>query len=238
MCGRFNVISDPLTRLLMDITGQSFNLQSAYNIAPTETVPVLRYLPHTAVQTVDKNRDWCLDEMRWWLVPSWTKTVSEKFAMFNARIETIEKSRAYARPFHHQRCVIPASGYYEWQGVRGDRQPFYLTPADADGFLFAGVWDRREDSDGQVLLSCSMITRPAGEDMVEIHQRVPAMLLATELDTWFDESLSPEALKSLVLADKGLPLNVTPVSSWVNNSRHKDARCVDPTGATRSIQYH
>jgi len=124
MCGRFNIISAPLAQYVMSIleadiavTGHASNpgqndpsllnltIETRYNIAPTDQVPVL-------LRTEDGS--WDLRDMRWWLVPYWSKGPDSKYTMFNAKSETLTTSRAYKQPFKSRRAVVPASGYYEW----------------------------------------------------------------------------------------------------------------------------
>ena len=134
MCGRFNIIDDPLTQLLIEITGGgSWQISTQYNVAPTQQVPVL---------TRSETDPWQLREMRWWLVPFWAKEPTTKYSTFNAKSETLASSRAYKEPFARRRCIIPASGYYEWRKEGNLKLPFYMQPLDEPGFAFAGLWDR------------------------------------------------------------------------------------------------
>ena len=217
MCGRFNVLSDPLSQLLMKLTGQEIKLSSRLNIAPTEDI--------TVVHRTDKNK-WQPDTMRWWLTPQWAKESTSKYAMFNARIENIMESKAYRRPFQSQRCVIPGSGYYEWKTENSVKHPYYIEPAEDIGFLFAGVWDHWKSSEGNDLFSCAMITRPACTSMKGLHNRQPAILSLPEAEEWCAENSDLDRLEQLVIGEKGIGVKVTEVDTWVNNARHKDSRCL------------
>ncbi|MDE0756858.1 MAG: SOS response-associated peptidase [Pseudomonadales bacterium] len=214
MCGRLNIIADPLVQLLMQTVGQRYAVTTKLNVAPTESVPVLRY-----------EDGWSLTEMRWWLVPCWSDGPSSKFSMFNARSETLTKSRAYREPFASRRCVIPVSGYYEWRSSAGQRQPMYFTPEDGSGFLLAGLWDAWQSADG-ALLSCSIITASAPPQLSRFHHRVPVQLAASDLMTWLDEGTSIQALADLMQSGLPGPIVVCDVSRAVNNARYKDERCL------------
>jgi putative SOS response-associated peptidase YedK len=214
MCGRLNIISDPLVQLLMQTVGQHYAVGSKLNVAPTESVSVLRH-----------DGEWSLTEMRWWLVPSWSDGPSTKFSMFNARSETLVKSRAYREPFARRRCVIPVSGYYEWRSSAGRRQPMYFTPQDGSGFLMAGVWDAWQGAEAP-LLSCSIITASAPPQLKRFHHRVPVQLAASDLMTWLDEDTPAPVLTDLMQAGLPGPITVCDVSSTVNNARNKDERCL------------
>jgi len=214
MCGRLNVISDPLTGLLLDTLGQNYTISTQLNVAPTESIPVLRY-----------ESDWSLTDMRWWLVPGWSSGPSTKFSMFNARCEPLLKSRAYREPFTRRRCIIPVSGYYEWRSMEGRRQPMYFTPANGPGLFLAALWDVWQGLDNP-LFSCSIITAEAPQQMRRFHHRVPVQLAPSDLVTWLDRDTPVQALEDLLHAELPGPLVVHDVSSSVNNARNKDDRCL------------
>ena len=224
MCGRFNIIDDPLTKLIVEIANQSFDIQTSYNLAPTDQIPVLRY---------EEGR-WDLPMMRWWLVPFWAKEPSVKYSMFNAKSETLEKSSAFKKPFERRRCVIPASGYYEWKKEGGVKVPYYIQPENNHGFAFAGLWDRWRGDD-QVIESCTIITAAAPDAMQSLHNRIPVHLTTAEVQRWVNADTGSDELKQLLAPKMKGPVLVTPMSTYVSNSRHKDERCVEPLGETSVI---
>ena len=225
MCGRFNIIDDPLTQLLVEITGQNFSIETRFNIAPTEQIPVL-------MKTLEK--DWALRDMRWWLVPYWAKEPTTKYSMFNAKSETLTRSSAFREPFKKRRCIIPAAGYYEWKKEGSIKVPYYITPVDDAGFAFAGLWDRWRGDD-QVLESCTIVTAAAPESMKGIHNRIPVHLTRDQVKEWVDTEASAEELKELLAPEIRFPLSVTPMSTYVNNARNKDDRCIEPLGETVTV---
>ena len=227
MCGRFNIIDDPLTQLLIAITGQGqgWSLTTQYNIAPTQQVPVL---------TLEESGDWKLQDMRWWLVPGWSDGPTGKYAMFNARSETLKQSRAYREPFRKRRCIVPASGYYEWK-KDGDRKiPYYLEPADEPGFAFAGLWDFWQ-GEGQAVLSCTIVTSAAPDAMKPIHHRIPVHLTPEQARVWSNADTEIETLEKLVAPEIRTEIRITPVSTHVNNARNKDVACLEPAGESFTI---
>lgn len=226
MCGRFNVVSDPLNRFLEELTGQTFEVRDQYNIAPTEQVPVLIF-------SVDDG--WDLRDMRWWLVPHWADEPSQKYSMFNARAENLNRSRAFREPFQRRRCIVPASGYFEWHTESGKKIPYYITPRDDDGFAFAGLWDRWE-GDQQVIDSCAIVTTGAPEEMQSIYHRIPVHLTHEQVQCWMSPDVDEEELTKLLAPERRIPLAVTPVSTMVNNARNKDAQCLEAVGETRVIE--
>jgi putative SOS response-associated peptidase YedK len=239
MCGRFNVESDPLSRLLMELVQLPHPGPDNHNLAPTESVAVLR--------RSDQGRPEVLP-MRWWLTPYWAKDVGTKYSMFNAKAETVDQSRAFREPFRKRRCVVPVSGFYEWARARTGEQagaslqklPFYLRPREQNGLFLAGIWDRWRSSavDGgedTELLSFAILTTAASEKMAFVHHRQPVMLSAEGAVCWLDASASADRLKGLLGPRVPVPLEAVPVSTWVNNARHKDPRCLEPVGAPQVV---
>ncbi|HKI73872.1 MAG TPA: SOS response-associated peptidase [Pseudomonadales bacterium] len=225
MCGRFNVTSDPLNQLIVEITGRGFVIETKYNLAPTEQVPVL--FKHS-------DGEWDVHEMRWWLVPYWADAPSNKYSMFNAKSETLHKSRAFREPFKRRRCIVPATGYYEWRTENGRKLPLYITPEDGNGFAFAGLWDRWKGPE-QTIESCTVVTTAASNSMSRIHNRMPVCLSVSEAQTWMDPDADETTLKQLFAPIIRMPIAVTPVSTFVNNARNKDERCVEPLGESEHL---
>jgi len=224
MCGRLNVIHDPLHRLVQIITGMQVELTTQYNVAPTEAVPVL----------VPGEGGWQIRDMRWWLVPWWTDEPTNKYSMFNARSETLTRSRAFREPFRYRRCIIPASGYYEWAREANVRIPRYILPAEDSGFAFAGLWDRWKRDD-QVIESCTIVTAAAPASMAHIHKRIPVHLSPAQVSAWVNQDTDPETLQELLAPTLRIPVAIVPVSNYVNNSRNKEAACIEPIEATEIV---
>ena len=239
MCGRFNVEADPLSRLLLEMVQLPHPGPDNHNAAPTENVVVLR----RGEQGPE------LLPMRWWLTPYWAKQPATTYSMFNARSETVAQSRAFREPFRQRRCVVPVSGFYEWQraatagrqraasagkqrSATAAKQPYYLRPLEQSGLLIAGIWDRWRDPDGNTdLLSFAILTTTAHPGIEFVHNRQPVMLSAADAGRWLDPSVAEDELRPLLGARLPVALEVMPVSTWVNNARHKDPRCIEPVGA-------
>lgn len=227
MCGRFNVESDPLSRLLLELVRLRHPGPDNANAAPTETITVLR---------LDDAGDPELAPMRWWLVPYWSRERTTRYAMFNARAERIEQSRAFREPFQRRRCVVPVCGFYEWARLPkpaaggGRKAPYYIRPQNAPGMLLAGIWDRwRDSAGGEVLESFAVVTTRAAAGIAFVHDRQPVLLSMADARRWLDPASSPEALRALTAPAIPEELDCVPVSTFVNNARNKDAgRCVEP----------
>jgi putative SOS response-associated peptidase YedK len=227
MCGRFNVSSSPLSDLLIELVGLTHPGPDNFNAAPTETITVLR---------MDADQQPELVPMRWWLTPYWAKAMSSKYSMFNAKSETVEKSPAFREPYRKRRCVVPVSGFYEWARSDNQKLPYYLTPHVDPGMLLAGIWDRwRNTESGVVVESFAVLTCPANEQLKFVHNRQPVMLSIGDTHRWLDPQSAVDTFKDFFASRVPVELAAIPVSSYVNNARHKDARCFDPIGAALSI---
>lgn len=219
MCGRLstaNLLPDDISRLFHTSAVPGY-LQS-YNVAPTRQIPAIR----------EQGQIRSLANLRWGLIPHWVKDKQIKAATFNARVETLTQKPFFRDAIKTRRCIIPATGFYEWQKQGEKKQPYYIHRADNQLLALAGLWDAWVDKvTGETLESCTIVTVPATQQMAEIHERMPAVLAAEFFDTWLD----PEFKETHVLQDLlRMPKNVLamyPVSSYVNNSRHEGEQCIE-----------
>ncbi|MEM9623740.1 MAG: SOS response-associated peptidase [Pseudomonadota bacterium] len=227
MCGRFNITSDPLSRLLAEMVGMPYDGQDNFNLAPTEMVPVLRVGADGTAELVP---------MRWWLTPFWARELTTKYSMFNAKSETAHKSPAFKEPYRKRRCVVPVTGYYEWCREQQRKVPYFITPEHTDGLLLAGLWDswKNKQSDEE-LLSFTVLTTAANNRLGFVHHRQPVMLSVEEARAWLDHSVSTDDLAHLFDAHLPMDLEAVPVSTHVNNARHKDDRCMQPIAPAKPI---
>lgn len=217
MCGRFNVTSDPLSRLLMELLGMAHPGPDNFNAAPTESIVVARLGEDGAPELVP---------MRWWLTPFWAKEMSTRYSMFNAKSEKVHQSPAFREPFRNRRCVVPVSGFYEWSRTAGQKLPYYIRPHELPGLLLAGIWDRwRNPETEEILESFAVLTAPADEALAFVHSRQPVMLSLAEAHRWLNGDTPEDELQALMKSPLPMTLDAVPVSSYVNNARHKDARC-------------
>lgn len=223
MCGRLNVSSGPLTLLFMDMVSQPYPGEDRHNLAPTEPVRVLRA---TALGNLE------IATMRWWLTPYWSKEMSTRYSMFNAKAETLATSAAFKEPLVRRRCVVPIAGFYEWAKQDDRKLPYYIRPQADDGMLLAGLWDRWRNGD-TTLESFTIVTTAAHPALAFVHNRQPALLTRDEGRRWVDMQQDVQALqRELLMPRLPVPLSVIPVSTYVNNSRNEGARCIEPVART------
>jgi putative SOS response-associated peptidase YedK len=217
MCGRFNVIDNPELQRLLQELGIDLGLPSRSNIAPTETIAMVREL--------EGERQ--LAQVRWWLTPSWARQPDQKYSMFNARCETIASSRSYAKPFKSRRGVVPVSSFIEWRSEGGERQPYLISSPDS-ALALAAVWDCWQ-GDGEVIESCSLVTTAAAPQFEQVHKRMPVMLDTREQgELGADDPLFEPRLKRA--------LSVQPISRQVNNARNKGLDLLAPEGEALLLQ--
>jgi len=177
MCGRFTQAYTWRELVaLYGLTQPAMNLQPRYNIAPTATIDVL--IPRNS----DQLELW---QMGWGLIPSWwTKTRKELPSTFNARAETVSGRPMFRDAFRERRCIIPASGYYEWKPTPTGKQPYYISARDGSILPFAGLWDEWHDPEsGEQVRSCTVIVTDANALTRRIHDRMPVILVGKFL--WF-----------------------------------------------------
>ncbi len=225
MCGRFNSTQDPLARLILDLAGLEAQIEDRYNIAPTDQAPVL---------VLTAQGELTLRDMQWWLVPHWSREPKTRYSTFNARAEGLQRSAVFKTPFARRRALVPASGFYEWRREGTRKQPWYLRHEDGSGMLFAGLWDRWQ-GDAEVLDSFAVVTTRAHPHLAFLHDRQPAMLDVEQARRWMDPHSTPDTLQGLLRPALPRDMAAVPVSSYVNNARHKDARCIEPVGAARHL---
>jgi putative SOS response-associated peptidase YedK len=219
MCGRFTQ-----TNSSSDIA-KAFNLadvpqlEPRYNIAPTQQVAtILGSDPES-----DREFRW----LRWGLIPHWAKDSKMGAKLINARAETVAQKPSFRSAFRHSRCLIIASGFYEWQQQENRKQPFCIQQIDGLPFAFAGLWSTWQSQDGETISTCTIITTEANEIMIPIHKRMPVILKSTDYDLWLAPTVQqPELLQSLLKPYDSDKLKAYPVSNLVNNPRHDSPECL------------
>ena len=213
MCGRFSQLHTwEEVRAWFDLIGPALNLPPRYNIAPTQDVTVLR--------AGDERR--YASQMRWGLVPFWAKDLSIGAKMINARAETVAEKPSFRSAFKSRRCLIPADGFYEWVGPKGNKQPYRIVINDDELFAFAGLWESW-DKEGETVESCTIITCQPNDVAKQVHNRMPVILAPDNYDAWLGgddgELLRPYPPETMTAYK---------VSRVVSNARNDVPECVEP----------
>ena len=220
MCGRFSQLQSwGELHDLYSLTDQDFipNLQPRYNVTPSQDVAAIRLR-----ETGERE----LARLRWGLIPFWAKDEKIGYKTINARAETVTEKPAFRAAFRKRRCLIPASGFYEWQGSgsASPKQPFYITGRDGAPLTFAGLWERWEGAD-QPVESCTIIVTAANAFLKPIHHRMPVILAPGDFSAWLDPGTTDSAKLLRPCPDDWL--GVYPVSTRVNNPKNDDSACIE-----------
>ena len=223
MCGRFTQKLSP--REVYDLYGvieppPSFAREPRYNGAPTQDFAVCR---------VDGGGRRHIAELRWGLVPSWWKDAGAGPPLINARSETIREKRVFADAFRERRCLVPANGWFEWQGPSQARQPFYLTLVGGGPISFAGIWERWE-ARREVVESFTILTTPAAAALADIHPRQPAIVDPKWFAEWLDPSSQAHQLLARLSTPNPGPYERRPVSARVNSVMNDGPDLLRPVG--------
>ncbi len=227
MCGRYILRMQDKYLRQWNLHGPPAWVAVSYNIAPAQQVPIMR--AHGGVAEAAM--------VRWGLIPYFAKGEPGKFSTVNARLETFETSAAYRGAWKRsQRCIQPASGFYEWHvDAAGRKAPYLITLADQEVFGFAGLWDRSIRSDGSVVESCAHLTMPANDLLADIHnsgshpQRMPAILRREDHETWLHGSAA-EA-RAVLLPYRADLMVAHEVSVRVNSVRNNSPDLIEPVAA-------
>lgn len=194
------------------------NLQPRYNICPTTNIDIV----------IERGGKRELVTARWGLIPSWwKKTLKELPATFNARAETVAEKPMFRTAFRKYRCVIPASGYFEWRKTEDGKEPHYFRRADGDILSMAGLWEEWADpATGEIITSATIIVTDAAEEIAHIHDRMPVILEKDQLASWLSGKSGIEILKP---ASPGTLVEHR-VSRRVNSSRadENDETLIEP----------
>jgi putative SOS response-associated peptidase YedK len=222
MCGRYVLVADP------NIIQQTFDLDSVesgidfgarYNIAPTQMVPV-----------ITNEHPKALELYRWGLIPSWAKEESIGNKLINARADGVAEKPSFRSAFKRRRCLVPATGFYEWQKGDGKtKTPMFIHLKDQDVFAFAGLWEVWHSTDGDELRTFTIITTDANDFMRPIHDRMPIILHKKDYDLWLDPGEVPAGkLQPLLKPYESSKMTAYEVSRAVNTPMIDEPQLIEP----------
>ena len=245
MCGRFALTSMPgdLVEEFV-ITGgfHGVELPSDWNIAPTKEI--------YAIRASDSGRE--LVNLSWGLIAPWAKDSTEALRSqsmaINARTESVDEKPTFRNAFRSRRCLVPATGYYEWATELGQyesKQPFYIRSGGTwkdkrsgevrpKSLAFAGIFDRWIDENGEIHESAAIITREAVGELATVHHRMPTFLPEDRWDAWLDPSIRDVGQIREIMNLEGSGhepdenLVIAPVSKLVNSTRNNGPELIKP----------
>ena len=219
MCGRYaqaQGMDEIIERFDLDSSLVDKSLPLNWNIAPTNEIYIIR----------DNESGRVLDSASWGMIAPWQKNFTEarnsQSHAINARSESIHEKPTFRQAFRTTRCLIPATGYYEWATSLGKyppKQPFYICSQDEGKSLsIAGIWSTWKSENGTEIQSAAIITREAVGELATIHSRMPVFMPKDRWDNWLNpKNWDIESLISLMdLLDPAAGLVTRPVASKVN----------------------
>ena len=221
MCGRYVVAYEPQTLVSGFSVTRVPPFPRRWNVAPQSDVPVVR-------ETKEGER--VVELMRWGLLPHWAKDPALGHKLNNARAEGIAGKPSFRQAIRRRRCLLPASGFYEWQPTAAGKQPWYISAADGSLLAMAGLFEAwRPSEDTEWTLTCCIITTAANALMAPIHDRMPVLLAPAQWAAWLSrEQQDPEALAPMMQPAPAEILRAWPVSRAVNRGSAEGEALVEP----------
>jgi putative SOS response-associated peptidase YedK len=223
VCGRFGLFVTP------EVLEEYFSLTDfaaavapppRYNLTPGQAVAVVR--EH------DGRRR--LDALQWGLIPFWAKDATIGRKLVNARLDSIAVKPAFREAWTRRRCLIPASGFYEWSvAVGGRKRPHFVRPSTEPVLALAGLWERWRSPSGDKLETCVIVTTDANAQLAKVHDRMPFLIPLDAHALWLDPRSSVDEVAKL--AERPPALDVYPVGFAVNDPRKDDESLIAPIEA-------
>jgi putative SOS response-associated peptidase YedK len=202
MCGRFALKAttkdvEKLQHGLISKVGINSNL----NIAPTQDIAVILNSNPKQITTA-----------RWGLIPFWAKDKSIGNQMINARCETLSEKPSFKNLIKQKRCLIPATGFYEWKAIHGtkNKQAYHIHLKTEGIFTFAGLWDTWKDANGEVIVSATIITTASNLLLSEIHDRMPVIISNQNFSKWLNNSSNPLLISNLLVSYNSEEMTLEP----------------------------
>lgn len=234
MCGRFvlNATAEQLA-MLFDLAETPRELAPRYNIAPTQPVAIVRLQEGSRGDAPKRE----LSYAQWGLIPSWAKDPSIGSKTINARAEGVDEKPSFRAAFKRRRCLVPATGFYEWKKKGSSKEPHFIAMEDGAPFAFAGLWETWSPPDGGLIDTCTIITTEPNELMETLHNRMPVILRRDDYAFWLGtgKDATPQELgelKSLLRPYDAGEMVAWPVAARVGNPRNEGADLIVSTRMT------
>ena len=228
MCGRYSL-------LCIDDLGNRFRVfdpmmgaRSRFNVAPSSEMPV--------IVRSDGNH---VSLMRWGLIPSWTKDIRVVKPLINARGETLRERPMFRNLLENHRCLVPASGFYEWKKEETKKVPHYIHLTDEPLFAFAGLYDEWHNPAGVMVSTYTIVTCNANPLVAPLHDRMPVILSREDEERWLDPCpIPPDDLKRILVPFPAGCMEAYPVSDRVNSPSADDELLIQPLASSSGVQTH
>ena len=228
MCGRFTLTVDQEALAAALAVEGLVHPHPRWNIAPSQETPAL-------VHTEEGIRG---ARLRWGLVPFWAGDPAIGNRLINARSETAHQKPSFRNAFRRGRCLIPADGFYEWQKQNGAKVPWWIHPEVPEGeadpssriLTFAGLSERWEGEEGEVLRTFTILTADASESIRALHHRMPVVIPRALRARWLEPGAEVDELREFLAAGPDRPWAAREVSTRVNSPANDDPSLLEPPG--------
>jgi putative SOS response-associated peptidase YedK len=220
MCGRFDnqIPRDEYQPIFKVDRLPLSNFPPRYNVAPTDQILIVRVDPR------DDTRE--LTMARWGLIPFWMKE-KPKVPHINARAETVHKLPLFREAFAKRRCLIPATGFYEWQERADGKQPWRFVQKDLEPFAFAGIWEFAR-LEGVDTLSAAIIVGEPNPLVAGVHDRMPVIILPDQYDAWLDAATPVDHARAMLRPYDAELMKAYEVNRAVNSVKNDTEACIEP----------
>ena len=218
MCGRYNIVTDAQAfyDAFQIINRSGEQNYTNYNACPGNWLPVVKL--HDDARVVVNHQ--------WGFVPTWIKENNPSFRPINAKSETATQKPYFRTQIRKKRCLVPASGYFEWQ-QNGVKKPFNIKVKDVSLFAMAGIWDEWQ-AQGDSLSSYAVLTTAANQRLATIHHRMPVIIHPDNYNAWLDPATRMEQVQDLMQPYPKEDIDFYEVSKRVNNPRNNDSEVLKP----------
>jgi putative SOS response-associated peptidase YedK len=219
VCGRFGLFVTP------EVLEEYFALDE---LGPLVPEPRYNLTPGQAIVAVREHEGRrSAAALTWGLIPFWAKDATIGRRLVNARLDSLAAKPAFREAWQRRRCLIPASGFYEWSEPHGGRKrPYFIRPTSEPLFALAGLWERWRTPSGEKLETCVIVTTDANVQLAPVHDRMPLLIPRDAHALWLDAGSSVE--DALEIAKRPPPLDVQPVGFAVNDPKNDDATLIVP----------
>jgi putative SOS response-associated peptidase YedK len=220
MCGRFLLTTSGAELAEHFGLAATPNLAPRYNIAPTQQIAAV-------FGQLEASRH--LSLARWGLIPAGTREPARRPLLINARAETAMGKPAFRDAFRHRRCLVPATGFYEWQRTAKPKLPHVFMLRDGAPMALAGLWERWERTQDSPLVSCTIMTTTANDLVRSVHERMPVILPVSAFAQWLAaDPVEPDMLPTLLTPYPSGAMTATALGTYVNSASHDGPECLDP----------
>ena len=217
MCGRYQLALPFEDVEAVFNTRSTYAFEQRYNIAPTQTIPFIRQMLGQRV----------MDSGRWGLIPPWSKDGLKTKPLINARSETASQKPSFRNALHQGRCLVPATGFYEWRREGRAKTPHLIRLKDQPVFAMAGIGHRWRGPEGLMNTIAILTVDPNGA-LGDLHHRMPVILDPSSYERWLDPTASRQEIEGLLKPIPGHELSIIQVSDRVNGVAHDDPSCQKP----------